>query len=165
MTTSQEVEIGVGPSRPLEPSNGHSNPLTATTMTGAGPNEDLPPRPPTTPHPDEVAAAQLSIMGPYTTFQQLSIALPLPLDTLAEECVIPPTYKSLLEYKAAYEAESTPEFNGDTGEEQIPAPPFPVDVLWFYRDPKGVVQGASMVILFNEFHSDWATLQVHGRRH
>src|SRR5258706_14263403 len=93
MTTSQEVEIGVGPSRPLEPSNGHSNPLTATTMTGAGPNEDLPPRPPTTPHPDEVAAAQLSIMGPYTTFQQLSIALRLPLDTLAEECVIPPTYK------------------------------------------------------------------------
>ena len=45
-------------------------------------------------------------MGPYTTFQQLPIALPLPLDTLAEECVILPTYKSLLEYKVVYETES-----------------------------------------------------------
>ena len=35
----------------------------------------------------------------------------------------PPIYKSLLEYKAVYEAESTPAFNGDTGEEQLPAPP------------------------------------------
>jgi hypothetical protein len=121
-------ELGVGPSRPLEPSNYHDNPLTAPTMTGAGPGEDLAPRPPTTPHPDEVAAAQQSIMGPYTTFQQLPIALPLPLDTLAEECVIPPTYKSLLEYKAVYEAESTPEFNGNTGDEQIPSPPFPAAV-------------------------------------
>ena len=118
-------EVGVGSSRPLEPPDNHSDALTAPTTTGAGPSDDLPLRPPTTPHPDEVAAAQLSVMGPYTTFQQLSFALPLPLETLAEECMIPPTYKSLLEYKAVYETESTPEFNGDTGEEQLPAPPFP----------------------------------------
>ena len=56
-------------------------------------------------------------------------------------------------------------FNGNTGKEQLRAPPFPVDVLWFYRDPKGVAQGASMVILSNECHADWATLQVRGRLH
>ena len=115
-------EVGIGSSQPLEPSNNNGNTLTAPTTTGAGPSDDLPLRPPTTPHPDEVAAAQLSVMGPYTTFQQLSFVLPLPW---RQECVIPPTYKLLLEYKAVYEVESTPEFNGDTGEEQLPAPPFP----------------------------------------
>ena len=99
-------EVGVGSSRPLEPSDDHGNTLPAPTTTGASPSDDLPLRPPTTPHPDEVAAAQLSVMGPYTTFQQLSFALPLPLETLAEECMIPPTCKSLLEYKGVYEAES-----------------------------------------------------------
>ena len=62
-------------------------------------------------------------------------------------------------------SESTPEFNENMGNEQIPSPPFPVDVLWFYCDPKGVVQGASMVIPFNKCHTDWATLQVGGRLH
>ena len=36
-------KLGVGPSQPLEPSDDHDNPLTAPTMTGAGPSEDLPP--------------------------------------------------------------------------------------------------------------------------
>ena len=40
--------------------------------------------------------------------------------------MIPPTYKSLLEYKAVYEAESTPAFNGDTGEEKLRAPPLSI---------------------------------------
>ena len=142
-------EIGVGSSRPPGPSDNPDNPLAVPVMTGVGPSNDLPLGPPTTPHPDEVTAAQLSAMGSYTTFQQLSFALPLPLETLAEECMIPPTYKSLLEYKAVYEPESTPAFNnGVTDEEQVPTPPFPVDVLWLYRDPKGVVQGASMAVLF-----------------
>jgi len=158
-------DLGAGSSRPLEPSDNPDNAPTAPTVTGAGPSDDLPLGPPTTPHPDEVAAAQLSTMGPYTTFQQLSFTLPFPLESLAEECVIPPTYKSLLEYKAVYEPESMPASNGDTDEEQIPAPPFPVDVLWFYRDPKGVVQGASMAILFDGCHSDWTTFQAHGRLH
>ena len=40
----------------------------------------------------------------------------------------------------------------EIGEEQPPAPPFSVDVLWFYRDPGGMIQGASIVILFRECH-------------
>jgi len=143
-------EVGVGSSRPPGPSDNPDNLLATPTVTGASPSDDLPLGPPTTPHPDEVAAAQLFAMGSYTTFQQLSFALPLPLETLAEECMIPPTYKSLLEYKAVYEPESTPAFNGVTDEEQLPAPLFPVDVLWFYRDPRGVVQGAYMAVLFDE---------------
>jgi hypothetical protein len=149
-------DVGVGSSRPLEPSDNPDNALIAPTITG--PSDDLPLGPPTAPHPDEVAAAQLSAMGPYATFQQLSFPLSFPLETLAEECMIPPTYKSLLEYKAVYEPESTPAPNEDTNIEQLPAPPFLVDVLWFYRDPKGVVQGASMAVLFEGYHSDWTTL-------
>ena len=145
-------DVGVTSSRPLEPSDNPENALTAPTITNAGPSDDLPPLgPPTTPHPDEVAAAQLAAMGPYTTFQQLSFAPPFPLETLADEYMIPPTYKSLLEYKGVYEPESTPTSNEDTGEPQrqvLPAATLPVDVLWFYCDPKGVVQGVYIVVLF-----------------
>ena len=144
-------DVGVGSSRPLEPFDNPDNAPTVPAMTGAGPSGELPPlAPPTTPHPDEVAAAQLAAMGPYTTFQQLSFTPPFPLETLAEECVIPPTYKSLLEYKAVYEPESTPAPNKDPDEGHLLAPSatLPVDVLWFYCDPKGVVQGAPMAILF-----------------
>jgi hypothetical protein len=148
-------EVGVGSSRPLAPPDNPGNAPAAPTVAGAGPSDGLPPLgPPTTPHPDEVAAAQLAAMGPYTTFQQLSFAPPFPLETLAEECMIPPTYKSLVEYKAVYELESMPASNEDTDEEQPVAPlaaASPVDVLWFYRDPKGVVQGASMTVLFGRF--------------
>jgi hypothetical protein len=47
-----------------------------------------------------------------------------------------------------------PASNRDTDEEKPVTPPAaasPVDVLWFYRDPKGVVQGASMTVLFGRF--------------
>jgi hypothetical protein len=144
-------DVGVGPPRTLEASDNPDNGPTVPTIAGAGPGDDLPLGPPTTPHPDEVAAAQLVAMGPYTTFQQLSFAPPFPLETLAEECMIPPTYKSLLEYKAVYEPECTSAPNKDTDEEQPLISPAisPVDVLWFYRDPKGVVQGAFMAALFH----------------
>lgn len=150
-------DVGVGSSRPLEQSDNPDNVPTTSTTVGANPGDDLPTLgPPTTPHPDEVAAAQLAAMWPYTTFQQLSFAPPFPLETLAEECVIPPTYKSLLEYKAVYE----PDSDEDADEEQLLAPPatLPVDVLWFYRDPKGIVQGVSMAVMFNNATSDQATL-------
>lgn len=159
-------DVGVGSSRPLEPSNNLDNVPTTSTMTSTGPSDDLLPLgPPTTPHPDEVAAAQLAAMWPYTTFQQLSFAPLFPLGALAEECMIPPTYKSLLEYKAVYEPESMPPSNEDTDEGQLLAPPVTllVDVLWFYCDPKGVVQGASMAAMFNGVFSDQTILQVRGR--
>jgi hypothetical protein len=74
-------------------------------------------------------AAQLAAMGPYTTFQQLRFAPPFPMETLAEECMIPPTYKSLLAYKAVYE--SAPVSNQDNDEEPSSAPSatFPVNVV------------------------------------
>lgn len=161
-------DVGVGPSRPFEPSDNPTNAPTAPTVTGAGPSDGLPPLgPPTSPHPDEIAVAQLTAMGPYTTFQQLSFAPPFPLETLAEECVIPPTYKSLLEYKAVYEPERTTASNGDMDEEHPLTPPatFPVDVLWFYRDPKGVVQGVYIPILSDSLILTGPTFQALGRLH
>jgi hypothetical protein len=100
--------------------------------------------PPTTPHPEELATAALIAMGPYTTFQQLSFAPPFPLATLAEECMIPPTYKSVLEYKQSFEGDvegddETPVSIEVETATEVSTPTH--DVQWYYKDPRGVVRG------------------------
>ncbi|KAG8794933.1 hypothetical protein FRC17_008207, partial [Serendipita sp. 399] len=109
--------------------------------------------PPTTPHPDEVATAALMAMGPYTTFQQLSFAPPFPLASLAEECIIPPSYKAVLDYKKVFEGEeeeSSPPNEGELPENAIPAP----DVRWFYKDPRGVIRGPWASSLMQSWFKD-----------
>lgn len=95
--------------------------------------------PPVTPHPEELATAAMIAMGPYTTFQQLSFAPPFPLATLADECMIPPTYKSVLEYKDTYEKED--EQGGSADDEAAQEASVSHDVQWYYKDPRGIVRG------------------------
>jgi hypothetical protein len=98
--------------------------------------------PPTTPHPDEVATAALMAMGPYTTFQQLSFAPNFPLATLAEECIIPPSYKAVKEYKKVYETEDRDNTQGTENPETSDEVNAHLhDVQWFYKDPRGIIRG------------------------
>lgn len=110
-------------------------------------SSSLPPLgPPSTPHPDEIATAALIAMGPYTTFQQLSFAPPFPLAALAEECIIPPTYQIVEEYKKQYEKEEEAKLDNDAD-----APPETnsptLDVHWYYKDPRDIVRGLYEVLL------------------
>ena len=85
-------------------------------------------------------------MSPYTTFQQLSFAPKFPLATIADEYIIPPTYRSFLEYRSQYEPEVDGTTNVDLSQVQFSPPGLPVPTpappaKWFYRDPKGVIHG------------------------
>lgn len=91
--------------------------------------------------PDEFSQA-----GPYTTFQQLAFAPMFPLATVADECIIPPTYPSFLQYREQYEPKPEGETSTDLASIQfsppgLPLPPPIVPSRWYYRDPKGVIQG------------------------
>lgn len=95
---------------------------------------------------EELTALTAAQLAPYTTFQQLSFAPQFPLATIADECIIPPTYRSFLEYRAEYEPEPEGISNQDLANVQFSPPGLPVPQTlppprWFYRDPKGVVQG------------------------
>ena len=95
---------------------------------------------------EELAAIAEAHSAPYTTFQQLYFAPQFPLATIADDCIIPPTYQSFLEYRTKYEPESTGSNNQDLANVQFSPPGLPVPQSlppprWFYRDPKGVVQG------------------------
>lgn len=88
-------------------------------------------------------------MGPYTTFQQLSFAPAFPLGTIADECIIPPSYPAFMHYKETWEADQpAPDTHSDVGVDAtglsppgLPTPPSMPPSRWYYRDPKGVVQG------------------------
>jgi hypothetical protein len=78
-------------------------------------------------------------MGPYSTFQQLSFAPPFPLATLADECIIPPTYTAVEDYKKRYETTEEPEETQNEPSQAEEAQPH--EVQWYYKDPKGVIRG------------------------
>jgi hypothetical protein len=97
-------------------------------------------------HSDELTTLAAAQMAPYTTFQQLSFAPQLPLASIADECLIPPTYQSFIHYRAEYEPEPSGNVDTDLANVQftppgLPVPPITPPSRWYYRDPKGVVQG------------------------
>jgi hypothetical protein len=139
------IGFGDGTTTPIY---SHSVPTSASAPQFPS-DSGLPPLgPPTAPHPDELATATLVAMGPYTTFQQLSFAPPFPLATLAEECIIPPTYQTVQEYKKQYEREG--DTSPDTAEisTQLETPAPALDVLWYYRDPRDIVRGKIFYVWF-----------------
>ncbi|KAL5495477.1 hypothetical protein ACEPAI_940 [Sanghuangporus weigelae] len=115
--------------------------------------------PANTSHSEELAALATAQAAPYTTFQQLSFAPRFPLATIADECVIPPTYQSFLEYRAQYEPEPDGVNNLDLANVQfsppgLPIPPSLPPSKWYYRDPKGVVQGPWKASLMQTWYKD-----------
>ncbi|KAL5535319.1 hypothetical protein ACEPAF_3413 [Sanghuangporus sanghuang] len=115
--------------------------------------------PANTSHSEELAALATAQSAPYTTFQQLSFAPQFPLATIADECVIPPTYQSFLEYRAQYEPEPDGVNNLDLANVQfsppgLPIPPSLPPSKWYYRDPKGVVQGPWKASLMQTWYKD-----------
>ncbi|KAG8760862.1 hypothetical protein FRC14_001421 [Serendipita sp. 396] len=142
---------------PLEgtrtPLNASSAPPSASISAFPRDSTATPPLgPPATPHPDELATAALMGMGPYTTFQQLFFAPPFPLASLAEECIIPPSYNAVLEYKKQYEGEDDPSSSNEA-EPSESATPTP-DVRWFYKDPRGIVRGPWASSLMQSWFKD-----------
>lgn len=104
---------------------------------------------------DELATLATAHLAPYTTFQQLSFAPQFPLATIADECIIPPTYQTFLEYRAQYEPEPEGTNNLDLANVQFSPPGLPLPSVvppskWFYRDPKGVVQGLYLLFCLKQ---------------
>ncbi|KAH9944494.1 uncharacterized protein BXZ73DRAFT_87377 [Epithele typhae] len=99
--------------------------------------------PGTVPSTDELITLAAAQMSPYTTFQQLSFAPNFPLATIADEYIIPPTYRSFIEYRSQYEPEVDGTANVDLSQVQFSPPGLPVPTpappsRWFYRDPKAL---------------------------
>ena len=157
-SNSQALETAVRSSSstagPVADSDGQTVPNAATVSLMAAQS-------------DELAALAAAQMAPYTTFQQLSFAPQFPLAAIADECLIPPTYQSFLQYREEHESESCGDVNTDLANVQFTPPGLPIPPVlppsrWYYRDPKGVVQGG--------FHISWACVllliccQARGRR-
>lgn len=131
-----------------------SDPNMQTTTPGLSQTSNTPDA-----HSDELAAIAAAQLAPYTTFQQLSFAPNFPLATISDECIIPPTYQSFLEYRAQYEPEENGVNNLDLANVQFTPPGLPVPPVlppskWFYRDPKGVVQGPWKASLMQTWYKD-----------
>ncbi|KAI0651731.1 hypothetical protein C8Q79DRAFT_54936 [Trametes meyenii] len=108
---------------------------------------------------DELVAVAAAQMSPYTTFQQLSFAPNFPLATIADEYIIPPTYRSFLDYRSQYEPEVNGGTNVDLSQVQFSPPGLPVPTpsppsKWFYRDPKGVIHGPWKASLMQAWYRD-----------
>ena len=101
---------------------------------------------------DELVTLAAAQMSPYTTFQQLSFSPNFPLATIADEYIIPPTYRSFLEYRSQHEPEGDGTASVDLSQVQFSPPGLPVPTpappsKWFYRDPKGLIHGEPAYIL------------------
>lgn len=112
-----------------EPEEGQSN-LPTTTSVDTG----------------ELMALVAAQSAPYTTFQQLSFAPPFPLATLGDEVTIPPSYPDFLRHKDLHEDPSAdsqinPAPQSSFTPPGLPPPRLLLQCKWYYRDPKGVVQG------------------------
>jgi hypothetical protein len=158
--TNVSVSIGVAlptPETPAAngaetPTSARPNPVRRVTDSGDVPSSPAEPSAPmtTVTNPDNLVALAASQVGPYTTFQQLSFAPKFPLATLADECIIPPTYPSVLKYPTEPDSDGDGA-NGDAHEPQVspppglPLPPSLPPSKWYYKDPKGIVQGQTTV--------------------
>jgi len=153
--TTVSVSIGVTSETPAP--NGSETPISTrrnpVTDSGDVPSSPAEPSAPTTTvtNPDDLIALAASQVGPYTTFQQLSYAPKFPLASLADEYIIPPTYPSALKYSTKHHPDGDC-VNDDTPQQQVSTPPglplpppLPLS-KWYYKDPKGVVQGQTVVV-------------------
>ncbi|KAG9036281.1 hypothetical protein FRB95_009429 [Tulasnella sp. JGI-2019a] len=135
-----------------------TTPIPATTTT-TGPSLAL--------NPEEIAAlAAAAQFGPYTTFQQLSHAPSFPLGVIADDCIIPPTYKDFMQYRDQHEqdaapvtellaADNTPATLGPSVPPPPPLAPAPTTPeKWFYIDPKGVTRGPWKANLMQNWFKD-----------
>ncbi|KAI0825195.1 hypothetical protein BC628DRAFT_299967 [Trametes gibbosa] len=108
---------------------------------------------------DELVAVAAAQASPYTTFQQLSFAPNFPLATIADEYIIPPTYRSFLDYRSQHEPEANGGTTVDLSQVQFSPPGLPVPTpappsKWFYRDPKGVIHGPWKASLMQAWYRD-----------
>lgn len=144
--TSVSVTIGVAVTPPAAddpptPGPGLASPPSETTS-----QVQLDTASTTAASADELVAVAAAQASPYSTFQQLSFAPNFPLATIADEYIIPPTYRSFLEYRNQFEPEANGGTNVDLSQVQFSPPGLPVPTpappsKWFYRDPKGVIHG------------------------
>lgn len=141
------------------PTSAHPNPVRRVTDSGDVPSSPAEPAVPTTSvtNPDDLVALAASQIGAYTTFQQLSFAPNFPLATLADECIIPPTYPNALNHTA--KRSNADSAIGDELRSSVlpppglPLPPSFIPSKWYYKDPKGVVQGQF-------FSNPWVNLKL-----
>ncbi|KAG8878807.1 hypothetical protein FRB97_002224 [Tulasnella sp. 331] len=119
-------------------------------------------------NPEEIAAlAAAAQFGPYTTFQQLSHAPSFPLGVIADDCIIPPTYKDFIQYRERHEQDATPigellaaaATPSTLGPSVPPPPPLaplrpPAPEKWFYIDPKGITRGPWKANLMQTWFKD-----------
>ncbi|KAG2129917.1 hypothetical protein DEU56DRAFT_741013 [Suillus clintonianus] len=144
---------GEDPSRNNSNTNLPDAPLSQShTPTGSAPGSALA-------HAEELVALASAPLGPYTTFQQLSYAPKLPLATIADDYIIPPTYPEFLDYRAEHEPDAQGTANVDLASIQFSPPGLPMPApappsRWFYRDPKGVVHGPWKASLMQAWYKD-----------
>jgi len=113
--------------------------------------------PTTAPDPEELAAIASAQSIPYSTFQQLSFAPAFPLAILGEDVIIPPSYPSFLRHRIKYESNSETVLEVPVQQFTPPGlpPPRPVQQSkWYYRDPKGVIQGPWKSSLMHSWYKD-----------
>lgn len=144
------IGVTVPPSQdPLSHNNSTAHlPESVSTPTGSSGAHDS-----VLAYAEELVALTSAQVGPYTTFQQLSFAPKIPLATIADDYIIPPTYADFLGYRAEHEPDTygdggnlaSIQFNPPGLPMPAPAPPS----RWFYRDPKGVVHG--MYVFFTYY--------------
>lgn len=116
---------------------------------------------------EELVTIATANMSPYTTFQQLNFSPRFPLASIADEYIIPPTYRDFLEYRAEHEHEDGS--NMDLTQIQFSPPGLPVPVptapsRWYYRDPKNVVHGRVQLLCWGGCYTE-RRFQDHGRHH
>ncbi|TBU64939.1 hypothetical protein BD310DRAFT_838557 [Dichomitus squalens] len=157
---SVSVTIGIAPTPPAG-----DDPLQAATSGNASPPVASTPQLQidgtngNTNSTDELVTLAAAQMSPYTTFQQLSFAPNFPLATIADEYIIPPTYREFIEYRNQYEPEVDGTTNVDLSQVQFSPPGLPVPTpappsKWFYRDPKGVIHGPWKASLMQAWYRD-----------
>ncbi|KAF8337515.1 uncharacterized protein EI90DRAFT_3043230 [Cantharellus anzutake] len=91
--------------------------------------------------PEELSAKAAAQLGPYSTFQQLSFAPRFPTASIADECVIPPTYTSYLDYREEWEKSYPQQLPETVAGNPSQAPALLVSPRWYYKDPKGILRG------------------------
>ena len=156
VSVSVNVSVTVGPSSRDGPGAPPSPTLIPTEHPDSQPERQHSPDsalPSSQPQADELVAVATAQMGPYTTFQQLSFPPRFPLASIVDEYIIPPTYPDFIEYRDIYEPDVNVIGNASTEQPQaqfsppglpVPTPSRPTQ--WYYRDPKGVVHGMSVIL-------------------